>query len=303
MAKNNLSYHDKYTRSMMTNPKVIHEFFQKNLPDHVREVIDFSSIQFYKESLIDDSLKSQIVDLLYKADFSGKPGFLYLMIEHASTSHHFLAFRLLKYMMGIMEEHLRSSKTKELPLVYPIVFYTGKRPYNHSLDLFDLFPEQERELARQTLFSPYHLIDLTQNSDKELSEFLWYGPMARLLKHIHDADILPFFKSIMDNLKFLAAQEGEWYIKIMMTYMAKAGETPYQEELFKAAMEIETKAEDKLMTLADYIEERIGQENHQRGQLESKREIARNMLSMGMDLNIISSATGLSSQEIKGLAH
>ena len=139
---------------MMTNPKVIHEFFKKNLPDHVREVIDFSSIQFYKESLINDSLKSQIMDLLYKADFSGKPGFLYLMIEHASTSHPLLAFRLLKYMMGIMEEHLRSSKRKELPLVYPIVFYTGKRPYTHSLDLFDLFPEQEREILQGEPCSP-----------------------------------------------------------------------------------------------------------------------------------------------------
>jgi predicted transposase/invertase (TIGR01784 family) len=237
------------------------------------------------------------------------------MIEHASTSHPLIAFRLLKYMMGIMEEHLRGSKSKELPLVYPIVFYTGKRPYSHSLDLFDLFSEKDRDLARRTLFSPYHLIDLTQHSDEELSEFLWYGPMARLLKHIHDADIFPFFKSIMDNLKFLAAQEGEWYIKIMMTYMAKAGETPYQEELLKAAMEIETKMEDKLMTLADYIEERIGQENHQRGLEEgleeglaegaekSKTEIARNMLLKGTDIDFIASVTGLSSQEVKELAH
>ncbi len=35
----------------------------------------------------------------------------------------------------------------------------------------------------------------------------------------------------------------------------------------------------------------------------SKTEIARNMLSMGMDLKVISSATGLSSQEVKRLAH
>jgi len=67
--------------------------------------------------------------------------------------------------------------------------------------------------------------------------------------------------------------------------------------------------ENKLMTLEKYIEERFGQEIHQRGleegkiegKVESKVEIAQNMLSMGMDLNIISSATGLSTQEIKGL--
>ncbi len=72
-------------------------------------------------------------------------------------------------------------------------------------------------------------------------------------------------------------------------------------------MEIETKVENKLMTLEKYIEERFGQEIHQRGleegKVERNVEIARNMLSMGMDLRLISSATGLSSQEIKGLAH
>ena len=93
--------------------------------------------------------------------------------------------------------------------------------------------------------------------------------------------------------------------------MAKAGETPYQEELLKAAMEIETKVEDKLMTLAEYIEERFGQEIHQRGIEEglaegaekSKTEIARNMLSKGTDIDFIASVTGLSSQEVKELAH
>src|SRR3990167_7952036 len=165
MAKNNLSYHDRFTRSLMTNPKVIQEFFHKNLPDSLRELIDFSSIHLQKESHINDKLNSQIIDLLYKADFNGKPGFLYLLIEHASKPHPLLPFRLLKYMIGVMEDHLKVTKAKELPLVYPLILYTGKRPYTHTLDLFDLFPEKEREIAKQTLFSPYHLIDLTQDSN------------------------------------------------------------------------------------------------------------------------------------------
>ncbi len=57
------------------------------------------------------------------------------------------------------------------------------------------------------------------------------------------------------------------------------------------------------MTLADYIEERIGQENHQRGKVERNVEIAQNMLAKEMDIDLIASVTGLSSQKIKGLAH
>ncbi|MBX9621522.1 MAG: Rpn family recombination-promoting nuclease/putative transposase [Alphaproteobacteria bacterium] len=286
-------------------------FFIRYLPDHVRENIDLSSIQLQRESYIDDKLKSQIIDLLYKVDFNGKPGFLYLLIEHASQSHPLLSFRLLKYMMGVMEDHLRTTKKKELPLVYPLVLYIGKRPYTHTLNLFDLFPEEERKLVKQTLFSPYNLIDLTQNSDEELRKYLWYGTMARILKHIHDANILPSFKEIIQDLKILEASGEESYIRTVLTYVLALGETLHQEDLFETIKELKTVDEEKLMTLADYLKPDVYKRGVQQG-LEkgfaegvekSKTEIARNMFSMGMDLKVISSATGLSTQEIKRLIH
>ncbi|MBY0273290.1 MAG: Rpn family recombination-promoting nuclease/putative transposase [Alphaproteobacteria bacterium] len=294
----------------MTNQKVIEEFFHKNLPDHVRENIDFSSIQLQRESHIDDKLKSQIIDLLYKVNFNGKPGFLYLLIEHASQSHPLLSFRLLKYVIGVMEDHLRSTKTKELPLVYPLVLYTGKRPYTHTLNLFDLFPVKEREIAKQTLFSPYHLIDLTQNSDKELRKYLWYGTMARILKHIHDANILPSFKEIIQDLKILEANGEESYIRTVLTYVVALGETPHQEDLFKTIKELKTVDEEKLMTLADYLKPDVYKRGVQQGleqglekglaegEEKSKIEIARNMRVKGVDIGFIASVTGISHDDV-----
>src|SRR3989338_684642 len=209
MAKKSLSYHDRFTRAMLANPRVIEEFFRKNLPDQVRDSLDFSSIQLQQESFIGDNLKTQIVDLLYKADFHGRPGFLYLLIEHASKADPLLPFRLLKYIVAIMEHHLKTTETKELPLVYPMILYTGKRPYNHTVDLFDLFSKEDRTIAKKTLFSPYHLIDLTQVSDEELKKELWYGTAARVLKHIHDEDINSFFNKIVGSLKIIEAHGEE----------------------------------------------------------------------------------------------
>lgn len=73
------------------------------------------------------------------------------------------------------------------------------------------------------------------------------------------------------------------------------------------------------MTLVEYIREKFSEDILQQGVRQgleqglekglaegvekSKTEIARNMLSMGMDLKVISSATGLLSQEIKKLTH
>ena len=264
MAKNRLSHHDRFTRSMMSNPRVIQAFFKKNLPDSLRDTLDFSTIEMQKESYIDDALMSQITDLLYKADFYGHPGFLYLLIEHSSKAHRLLPFRLLKYMLAIMEDHLKKSATQELPLVYPMIFYTGKRPYQQSMDLFELFPKEERSLAKSTLFSPYHLIDLTKVSDEELQE-LWYGTMARVLKHIHDEDIGPFFKETVGSLKIIEGYGEESYIRTLITYVARAGETPYQEDLYQTVKEIGVIEEEKLMTLAEHIKEKLIERTLQQG--------------------------------------
>jgi predicted transposase YdaD len=210
MAKNSLSYHDRFTRSLMTNQKVIEEFFHKNLPAHVREIIDLSSIQLQKETHISE---------------------------------------------------------------------------------------------QQTLFSPYHLIDLTQNSDEELREFLWYGPMARVLKHIHDVNILPSFKDILPELKVIEAHGEVGYINSVLTYVVGLAQTPHQEDLYETIKELGTVNEEKLMTLADYLKPKVYNRGIEKGEEKRNLEIARNMLAKGMDIDLIASVTELSSQEIKGLVH
>src|SRR3990167_7936184 len=158
MPKNKLSNHDRFTRSLMSHPKVVEEFFRDNLPEKIKKNLDFSSIEFRRESFIDDKLKLKVVDMLYEAKFDGQPGFLYLLFEHASTPHAMLPLRMLNYIVAIMNDHIKITEKNELPLVYPMILYSGKRRYKSSMDIFDLFPVNERQLALETLLSPYHLI-------------------------------------------------------------------------------------------------------------------------------------------------
>ena len=308
-----LSPHDRFTRSIMNNPKVAEEFFRRNLPEHIKNAIDFSSIKIQKESFIDDNLKLQIADLLYSANFNGQPGFLYILFEHASKSDPLLPFRMLKYMISVMDHHLKTTKKQKLPLVYPMILYTGEKPYAHSMDFFDLFPVEEKGLAKETIISPYHLIDLTQVSDKELKKYLWFGTMALTLKHIHDSDILPFFEDILETLKELEKQGEESYIYTIITYMIGIGETPYQEGFLKAVKKLESVTEEKLMTLAEYLKPDIFkrglekglseglEKGLEKGRKERDSEIAKAMLLKGIDLDTIAGVTGHSKEEIKKL--
>lgn len=315
MANNKLSQHDRFTRSAMSNPKVAEEFFQQNLPEHIKKVIDFSSLRLQKDSFIDDKLKLQIADVLYSVNFNGKPGFLYILFEHASTPQPLLPFRMLKYITAIMDQHLNKMKANELPLVYPLILYNGQKPYPYSMDLFALFPQEERELAKETLTSPYHLVDLTQVSDEELQKFIWFGTMALALKHIQDPDILPFLQDIIVSVKELEKYGEESYIYSIVTYIAEAGNIPHQDDWAKTIQKLEEQGQEKAMKLIRLVEQVIVHRNPflaqkiieigieqgiEKGRQEEKIEIAKAMLLKGIDPELIANITELSKEDIKG---
>ena len=103
MPRNRLNPHDRFTRTMMTNQKVVREFFEVHLPKNIKNILDFSSIQPLKDSFIGDKLRLKIADLLYEVEFNGETGFIYILLEHASTPQEILPFRMLKYMTKIMD--------------------------------------------------------------------------------------------------------------------------------------------------------------------------------------------------------
>lgn len=143
MAKH-LTPHDRVFRKIPAKTEVAKEFFSNYLPIHIKSAIDLDSIELQKESFIDDKLKIQITDLLYSAKFGERTGYLYLLAEHQSTPDVLMPFRILKYKIAIMDHHLKTTGDKNLPIIYPMILYSGKRKYNHSTAIFDLFGKQRK---------------------------------------------------------------------------------------------------------------------------------------------------------------
>ena len=306
MPKNRLSPHDRFIRNLMTNPKVIEEFFKQHLPNKISKAIDFSTIEPQKESFIDDRLRLQIADLLYAVRFYNETGYLYLLLEHASTPDRLLAFRMLKYMLAIMEHHLKKTKSQTLPLIYPLILYTGEKPYPYSMDIFDLFADR-KDLAKEMLVSPYHLVDLTQVSDEALKQYMWFGTAALVAKHIKDPDILPLFKTLLEALRQLANQGEESYIYTVISYVIEAGEVSDRQDFLQTIRGLEFIDEGKLMTLAEQFRQEGYQKGIQQGMQQGmqqgfeKATHALRILKRGVSLEQVAQATGLSLQEIEEL--
>jgi predicted transposase/invertase (TIGR01784 family) len=315
-SNNHLNPHDRFFRAMMHEPKVIREFFEQNLPSNIKAVIDFSTIQLQQESFIDDKLKLQIADLLYSAEFSSQEGYLYLLLEHQSTPDKLMAFRILRYMVAIMEYHLKKTKRDELPIIYPVIFYTGNRSYNYSTDLFDLFGAR-KELAKDILWQPYQLIDLSKTPDEKLKEFLRYGIIAKTMKYIHQKDFIPMLREIVKDLRTIENFVDMHYIYTILSYIIEAGELDKQEFITTVKAGLTQVSEVNIMTLAEQFRQegyekakttlaaQFIREGELKGKLEGKlealRAVAIKLLSQDMSSAQISTITGLSVAEIEQL--
>lgn len=311
MANSPLNPHDRFFRAMMHEPKVVREFFEQNLPSNIKAVIDFATIQLQQESFIDDKLKLQVADLLYSANFSGKLGYLYLLVEHQSTSDKLMAFRILKYMVAIMEYHVKQTNNEKLPLVYPIIFYTGDKNYNHSTDLFDSFVDKKtRALAKEILWQPYHLVDLSKISDTKLKEFLRYGVIARTMKHIYAKDFLPILKDLIKDLHNIEIQGELHYIYTVLSYIIEAGELNKQEFIETVKIGLTQVNEANVMTLAEQFREEGYQkgialaeqkelQGVEKGRTEAFKTIAMKLFTQGMTITQVANITGLSVWEVE----
>ena len=284
-----LSPHDRLVRTIMGKPKVIKEFFNNYLPTHIKSVVNLDSIKLQKESFIDDKLRLQITDLLYTAQFGMRQGYLYLLIEHASSPNKHLSFRLLKYKIAIMDHHLKITGDKYLPVVYPLILYSGKRPFNYSTDIFDLFGDQRR-LAEDILYKPYQLVDLRLISDEELKTQLWFGVMARIMKYIYSKDILPYFKSVILDLRNIQKNGDSDYIYNIISYLFETGGVPNKAEFIntiKTGLSIE---EEKVMTLAEQF--------RAEGETIALHKMALKMLNKGLDTKEVSQITEISEKDL-----
>ena len=307
MSKKHLSPHDRFTRAMMTNKRVIEEFWTLQLSDDIKSLIDLSTIAPQKESFVDDKLRLNIADLLYSVNLKREPGtdepetgYIYLLLEHQSTSDPLMPYRLVKYMIGIIDHHLKHKGGRTLPFIFPMVLYTGSRPYRHSMDFFDLF-EAHKERARQVWLHPFKLIDLTQISDDELRRHDWYGTMALLLKHIHDRDILPLLRHRLEVMRKIEKAGESGYLYTVLSYVMEAAEVSSHEAFVETFKQLESLDKDKIMTMAEQFRQEGRQEGWQEGKDEASHRIAFNFMKMGLSLEQIAQATDLSLTELEQL--
>ena len=292
--------HDELFRSALSHPQTAREFLDTHLPDSLKSILDLNQIKIENDSFIEETLKESICDVLFSVtSHDNKQGFIYCLIEHQSKPQRFMALRMMKYMISICEKFLKDNpKSKYLPLIYPMVFYSGKSSYNVATKLSDLY--ENKELAKEILVNGYQIINLDKIPDEIIKQKRWLGMLEMFLKHIKDRNLLDLWESIMEFLpEILKEENGLNYVINFIAYTLTSIEkddTILLRQLLNNNLG-EKSGEDIMGSAAQAYR----MEGRIEGRVERNKEIALNLLKQKIPTDLIAKATDLSAKEIEAL--
>lgn len=301
--------HDHFFRMMMSDKRVAREFFLAHLPKEVLSVIDLNQLEMQPGSYIDDMRQESIADILFKTTIKGREAYIYLLVDHQSRPDELMPWRVLKYLCNVIDQYLKDTEAKRIPLILPMVVYHGKDAWNYSTNINDLV-DAPRNLVDAYFLKPFNLIDLSQIEDKVLKQNIWSGVMELTLKHIFARDMLPYLKEIVELLKYLENAGAENFVEIVLIYILDRGELSNKDSFLNLIKtELAPELGDKFMTLreqweAEGIQKGIQQGMQQgfvKGQFEEKLKMAKRLLAEKAALSFIAKVTGLSLQQIEEL--
>ncbi|MCC2666263.1 MAG: hypothetical protein K0S63_179 [Gammaproteobacteria bacterium] len=308
--------HDHFFRMAMSDQRVAREFFEAHLPAEIRSVADLNCLELQSGSYIDDMRQESIADMLFKTIIKEQEALLYLIVDHQSRPDKLMPFRILKYSCNIIDQHLKDTTNKSIPLIIPLVVYHGKKPWVFSTNINDLV-DAPKELVEVYFLKPFKLIDLHRIEDAVIKKNTWAGVVELTLKHIFAKDILPYLYDIVGLLQVIKQCNAKNFIETVFTYIIDRGKISDNKVFFELVRETfsnETGEDIMTMTIAESLRAEGRAEGKAEGKVEGKAEgkaegreqeairVALDMLEEGFDKEIIARLTKLTKEKIDSLS-
>ena len=237
---------------------------------------------------------SSMRNFYYKVNIEDKEGYIYVLLEAQSTPDELMAFRLLEYMVQIMRRHIdKQSHQKQpetLPLILPLVFYSGTKPADgFKRDIMDRFAQPE--LARHYFMQPFTLISMRDTPDDEIMKGKLTAAVELIQKHITARDITLYIEDLIKigALRRLYQIDGDLLLS-MLKYITMKGQISQPEQLFNKLVEHLPGEENEMATIAEHFEQK------------GKLDVAKNLLALGkLTPKEIAKVSGVSTDEIENL--
>lgn len=315
--KTSTSIHDGLFKSFLTVPETAKDFLNIHLPEHIKQICNLDTLQLQSGSFLEEELVPYYSDVLYSMETDSGVGYVYALIEHQSSPDKHMGFRMMRYAIAAMKQHLDAGNDT-LPLVVPLLFYHGRTsPYPYSTNWLDEF--ENPEIAKALYSQDFPLVDVTVMPDDEIIRHKRVALLELVQKHVRQRDLLDFTDTLVTLLLERLITTNQ--LDSLVEYLLRVGETSNLEGLMRTLAQQVPEHEERFMTVAEQLEargreqglkqgleqgrqegEEFGrQEGRQEGQQAAKLAIAKRMLAAGLDKSLISETTGLSEKELLAL--
>ncbi len=301
-----LSPHDKLFKKSLAHPEAAEHFVRRYMPADVLALVRLHTLKLEQNSFVDDELRASASDVIFSIETAqASKAYLYFLIEHQRRAEKNMPFRLLKYIIRLMDADQVKNKSTALPLVVPFVIYNGESRYPYSMDIFDLFDESVRGKAKEILFNPYFLLDLSQYNTLEIREDPWLSGLLNALKYGPSKKISP--RTLVESLHFslvsLAACGKLPYLEGIIRYINEVQPLEVREELWGVFQEAlkPVLGENYMLSIADALRQEGMQQGMQQGMHLKELQIAKNLLASGLGIHFVSQNTGLDIEILKNL--
>jgi predicted transposase/invertase (TIGR01784 family) len=270
--------HDALFKATFSDPARAGSELRAVLPPELVALIDFSTLILAPGSFVDHKLRGTQSDLLFHCRVRGKPALLYVLFEHQSSSDELMAFRMLRYVVRILERYIDEAAGSPLPLpvVIPVVLHhsaTGWTAARSTLDLFDLELVEVADLASYVPRLNFLLDDLSKVTDTQLAERNLGDFVSLVLWSLRDSRSpgrlllsLDFWADAMQRLALANPAALEQIFRYLL------GVIPDVEfKLFRSHLpEQAPAAEQVIMTMAEQLEAKGRAEGEARGRAEGE---------------------------------
>jgi predicted transposase/invertase (TIGR01784 family) len=314
---------DKLFKDALQKPENARIFLKAVLPEEIKKRIDFSIIEIGPTNYVSKEFKEYFSDIVVKTKMVARDGGristdVCFILEHKTKGKNKIFLQFLKYMVQEWQKDI--DKSKPLRIIIPVVFYHGKEPWKVPHTFIDHF-DVDDELKEYLLNYRYILFDTRQwdfrdEKNEELKNNVFLLTAMALMKSAYrdDSETIGQIFNFWHEKGFTEDIEN---VIFFLTYISGTKELE-PDQLKKMLEKSKIEGGEIMATLAQrWLEQgkKIGLEEGiekgiekgieqgiEKGIEKGKLETARELIKRGVDINIITEATGIPREEIEKLA-
>lgn len=219
-----------------------------------------------------------------------------------------MPYRIMEYQFKITKSAVDINKLKlkeyKIPIVIPIVLYTGTRKWNVKKYIKEA-QESYKQYNGEEL-GRYKLVDVNDFTEEELLKEKTFLSKAMLIERKKDDEnIIEYLErtvSVLLNDNIYTQEQRNFLIVILDLILRR--KIKNDEIINKLIEKLKNKEEKEMLAILDAIDEeneRILQQGIREGIRKTKISNAQKMKKANLDIKLIMEITGLSKKEIENL--